>query len=146
MILNTALKNAWLATGSLKSLIDTGFIYLYSGPVPADADVAPDVNCVKLVKVDAGAGAGPGVTWNGAPTNGVLQKTGTETWSGNELASGTMTFFRYCQGTDDGSGVSDGAQYRLQGTIGSDATFDLDSNTITQSGNLYTLNTGELLI
>lgn len=144
--LTTALKNLWLATGSLKSQIDNGFIYIYSGPVPANAEAALDPSCVKLCKVDAAAGAGTGVTWDGAPANGVLKKTSTETWSGTNLATGTATFFRYCLGTDDGSAAY-AAQARIQGDVGADASFDADiGSTALVSGQLTTLNTDQLLI
>lgn len=150
--MTTALKNAWLATSALKTLIDSGFIYVYSGPIPKDANGTPsaeaalDPSCVKLCKIDASAGAGTGVTWNGAPTNGVLQRTAAETWSGTNLATGTATFFRYCLGTDDGSAAY-ASQYRIQGTVGEDASFDADiGSTALTSGQLTTFNNDQLLI
>lgn len=144
LTLTTALKNAWLATSPLKTLIDSGFIYLYSGPVPDSAEAALDPSCVKLCKVDAAAGAGTGVTWDGAPANGVLQKTAGETWSGTNLATGTATFYRYCVGADDGSAAY-AAQYRIQGTVGTDASFDMDvGSTALVSGQLTTLDVDEL--
>jgi hypothetical protein len=119
---STVLSNALLATGSLKSLIDGSKIYVYSGPVPADGNVAIDGSCVLLATI---SNAGAGVTFNGAPANGVLQKTAAETWSGTCAATGVASFYRTGVGADTGSGVAGAGNYRVQGTIGTDASFDL---------------------
>lgn len=137
------LSNALLATGSLKSLLDSGKIYLYSGPVPATADEAIDASCVLLDTITAAAGAG--VTFDGAPVNGVLKKTAAETWSGTAVAAGTASFYRLCVGTDNGSALSGAGGYRVQGTVGTDASYDMvfSSTTIAVS-DVKTLNTFQL--
>ena len=56
--LSSQIANALLATGSLKSLLDGGKIYLYSGPVPATSDAAKDATSVLLDTITAAAGAG----------------------------------------------------------------------------------------
>lgn len=141
---STQLSNALLASGSLKSLIDTGKIYIYSGPVPATADDAIDGSCVLLVTVSNG---GTGVTFDGTPANGVLKKTTSETWSETIGTSGTASFYRLCVGSDDGSAASTTGNYRVQGTIGTDASFDLvvPSTTLT-SGNTQSIDTYQLYI
>lgn len=146
--LSSYLADALLATGSLKSLLDTGKIYIYSGPVPSSAvpaDGAIDPSCVLLDTITAAAGAG--LTFNGAPVNGVLQKTSTETWSGVAGAAGTATFFRFCVGTDNGSAAAAAGNYRVQGTVGTDASFDMvfTSATIAVS-DTKTLNTFQLYL
>lgn len=141
--LSTQLANALLATGSLKSLLDGGKIYLYSGPVPATADEAVDASSVLLDTITAAAGAG--LTFDGAPANGVLKKTAAEVWSGVAAASGQAAFFRYCVGADDGSAAAGAGNYRVQGTIGIDASFDMVfSSTTVTSGDTKTLNTFQL--
>lgn len=139
---SSQLANALLATGSLQQLLNSGTIEIYSGPVPASADAAIDPSCVLLASVN---NAGAGVTFNNAPTNGVLQKTASETWSGNVLASGTATFYRYCVGADTGAGVSGAGNYRVQGTIGTDASFDLVvGNAALTAGGTFPINTYQL--
>lgn len=138
------LQNAWLATNSLQQLLNSGTIYVYSGPVPANADAAIDASSVLLATVKNGAS---GVTFSNTPTNGVLQKTASETWSGSVAATGNATFYRYCVGSDTGSGGSASGNYRVQGSIGTDASFDLvvGSAALT-SGGTFPINTYQLAI
>lgn len=141
--LSSQIANALLATGSLKSLLDGGKIYIYSGPVPASADAAIDVSSVLLDTITAAAGAG--VTFDGAPANGVLKKTAAEVWSGTAAAAGTASFYRLCVGTDTGSAASGAGNYRVQGSIGTDASFDMVfSSAAIASGDVKTLNTFQL--
>lgn len=141
--ISTQLANALLATSSLKALLDNGKIYAYSGPVPANADDAIDASCVLLDTFTAAAGAG--LTFDGAPVNGVLKKTAAEVWSGVAGATGTATFYRYCVGADNGSAASAAGDYRVQGTIGTDASFDMVLTTADiVSGDTKTLNTFQL--
>lgn len=143
ILLSTQLENAVLATGSYKSLLDTGKLYIYSGPVPASADDAVDGSCVLLCTVSNG---GTGVTFDGAPVNGVLSKTAAETWSGTNAASGTPSFYRFCVGADTGSGASGAGNYRVQGTIGANSSYDLFPGGDLTSGNTYTLDTFQLVL
>ena len=141
---STQLSNALLATGSLKSLLDTGKLYIYSGPVPATADEAIDASSVLLCTISNG---GSGVTFDGAPANGVLKKTAAETWSGVNAATGDAAFYRFCVGTDTGSGVSGAGNYRVQGTIGVDASFDLEiPATALTSGNTQAIDTFQFFV
>lgn len=113
-----ALLADWLATNDIAALLDTGFIYYYSGPVPADASVAVDPTSTKTAKISLSAG-GTGLTWDATnKSSGYLQKAATDTWSGSVLASKTVTFARWCMGADDGSAAATGTTYRLQWTLG----------------------------
>jgi hypothetical protein len=142
---STVLSNALLATGSLKSLIDGGKIYVYSGPVPTTGDAAVDGSCVLLDTITAAAGAG--VTFDGAPANGVLKKTAAETWSGTVATTGVASFYRLCVGSDTGAGAAGAGNYRVQGTIGTDASFDLVfASTSLTATNAQPINTYQLII
>lgn len=143
--ISTALATAMMTGGSLKSLLDGGFIYIYSGPVPATADAAIDGGCVLLAKISDLGGA-TGLTFATPATNGVIQKTASETWQDTNInASGTMSFFRFCEGADTGSGAAGASDYRVQGTIGTDMSFDLylPSPAVT-AGNTITLNSFQI--
>ena len=115
-------RDALLGSGSLISLINTGSIYVYSGPVPATAGEAVNGASTLLVTINNG---GTGVTFNATPANGVLVKTASETWSGTAVATATATFYRFCLGADNGGAVDGTGIYRIQGTVGGDASYDM---------------------
>lgn len=141
---STVLKNAWLTGGALQSLLNSGTIYVFSGPVPVDADAAIDPSCTLLATVN---NAGAGVTFSATATNGVMQKTPAETWSGNIAASGNASFYRYCVGGDNGKAAAAAGNYRVQGSIGTDASFDLVvGNAALTSGGTFPVNTYQLAI
>lgn len=140
--IGVTLANAMLVTGAMKALLDGGFIYAYSGPVPTAGDAAIDGSCVMLGQFTAAAGAG--LTWDGAPANGVLQKTTSETWAATVAATGVPTFFRFCVGTDNGSGAASAGNYRLQGTVGTDLSSDMVLNSTNWvSGDTKTLSNAQ---
>jgi hypothetical protein len=140
----TTLANALLVTGSLKSLIDAGHIHFFSGPVPATADEAVNGSSVDLLTIDNG---GTGVTFATPAVNGVLSKTAAETWSGTIGTTGVASFFRFCVGSDTGSGVAGAGNYRVQGTVGTDISADLlVATTNFVSGASITLSNGQLAL
>ena len=89
---STALKNDLLDTGSLKSLFDDGYINVYSGTVPADADAA--IGAATLLVTysdnDQGVGAGQGLDLDTAAADGAISKAPAQVWSGptGQLANG----------------------------------------------------------
>lgn len=122
---NPQLVNANLVTGSMKSLLDGGFLYIFNGPVPATANEAIDGASALVGKVTESDDGTTALTFNGTPSNGVMFKAAAEAWQTEALLSTTMTFFRFCADpTDNGEGVGTSGQYRVQGTIGPDGTFD----------------------
>lgn len=117
-----SLKSTGLAdyidtNGSLKAALDNGFLRLYSGPVPASADDAIDGSSVELCIISAGGDGSTGLTFAAPASDGILVKTSGEVWSGTVEATGTATFWRFCEAGDDGSAVSTTAK-RMQGTVG----------------------------
>lgn len=117
----TTLTNALLVTGSLQSLLANGSILVFSGTPPTGADDATSGNTLLLTIKNGSSG----VTWSATPSNGVLSKTSTETWSGTVATAGTASFFRYVVGTDAGTAAAAAGNYRMQGTVGTDITADL---------------------
>lgn len=122
---STATKNAALGGTGLKSQFDLGFLYLYSGAVPATADAPLDMGTehTEVLKVSSG---GTGLTFD-VPTAGVLAKAAAETWDGPVAFDGfeagqttlTPTFYRFCAAGDDGRGAANASTgYRVQGTVG----------------------------
>lgn len=132
--ISVALANGLLQGSSVKEQLDGGFIYVFAGPVPADADAALDMvgqhtQLLKIaadaVPVDAGV---TGLTLAATAINGSIVKAAGETWQGkinfdgkDAASAGTAplvaTFFRHCAAADTGRGVGGGATPRIQGTV-----------------------------
>ncbi len=110
---STGLRNALLDTGSLKSVMNLGFINIYSGAVPSDADAA--LGGAVLLTTISNNSTGTGLTMDAAAAAGVITKAAGEVWSGVNGASGTASFYRHVAVADDGTLST--TQPRLQGTI-----------------------------
>ena len=112
--LSTALRNAMLGTGSLKSVMDGAVIQLYSGTEPASADAALNTDNVLLCTVSLNGGA-TGGTLAAPATGGVIQKNPAELWTGTVAVSGLATWFRYVQPADTNAlSITDA---RIQGSV-----------------------------
>ncbi|MEQ6437224.1 hypothetical protein V8Z74_19655 [Comamonas sp. w2-DMI] len=99
-------------TGSMKSALDGGFIDIYSGPVPADADAALGT-ATRLCRVSLDSTA-TGLTL--VADGRFLRKNPGDSWTGTKEASGTATFYRHVEDGDDGSAST--TAKRLQGAVG----------------------------
>lgn len=111
--LSTGLRNKLLDTGSLKSIFAAGFIKIYSGSAPADADAAVTGTLLCTISI---SGGGTGINFDTAAVGSVLSKLSSETWSGTNAATGTATYYRHVAAGDDGT--SSTTQARIQGTVG----------------------------
>jgi hypothetical protein len=127
MKLSTGLRNKMLDTGSLKSIFAAGFIKIYSGSEPADADAAVTGTLLCTISINA---TGTGVNFASSAVAGVLSKSGSEVWKGVNAATGTAGYFRHVAAGDDGTLSS--TQARIQGSIGvSGADVNLSSTSLT---------------
>lgn len=116
---STGLREAIAVGSSLRAALNSGLIKIYSGTVPASADAAIG-GATLLCTVSAGGGGTP-VTFNPTAPGGVLSKTTAENWTGNNVAGGTPTFFRYVLAADDGSASSSAVRFQgSAGVLGSD--------------------------
>lgn len=116
---STGLRNAMLVTGSMKSQLDGGFVKIFGGTVPADAD--SDIGAATTLCTISLNGTATGLTFNASASAGTVTKTTAEVWSGTNALTGTATFWRFYK-TGDTQGASTTA-LRLQGlasTSGSD--------------------------
>ena len=137
---STGLANHMAVTGSMKAALDSGFIYIFSGPIPEGADDAVDGSSVLLAKVSVDGDGVTGLTFEGTASNGVLTKTESEAWKGPIVASGTATFLRHCESADDGTTASTTAK-RLQDTVGTDISAGLVlTSTALVSGNTQNID------
>ncbi len=127
-LISTGLANAMLGGSSLKSALEDGFIDVYACSlvnIPVSADDAIDpAKHTKLLRV-YGDGVSAGLNM-GTADNKTIGKAAGETWAGTVLATGTATFFRYVNASDDGAAGA--AKVRMQGRCGqSGAELNLSS-------------------
>jgi hypothetical protein len=133
---STGLRNGVLATGSLKSLLNGGFIKIYAGTVPSSADDA--IGSATLLNTISVNSTGTGINFDTAASAGVLSKAPAEVWSGVNAASGTATFYRHVAAADDGTLST--TQPRIQGTVSTvGADLNLSSVSLT-SGATQTID------
>lgn len=128
---STGLRDAMLATGSFKDTMDGGYIRIYSGTPPTEADnaigSAGSNTLLCEISVD---GDGDGLNMETSPSNGVLGKASAETWQGTVLASGVATFYRHVASGDDGSSSSSAP--RIQGEVAeANSEMNFTSTTLT---------------
>lgn len=122
MKVSTGLRNKLLDTGSLKAILAGGFVDLYSGTVPLQADDAPGGDNVKLCRVSLNS-TPTGITFDVA-ASGTLAKNPAEIWAGTILAGGVATYYRHVAPGD--TAASSATEPRLQGNIanvGADMNF-----------------------
>jgi hypothetical protein len=108
-----------IAGGSLYDVMDLGFILIYDGPVPADADAALTVANHLLVTISNNSTA-TGIKFEDNAVNGALAKKSTEVWSGVVATSGVATFYRHIGATEAAGtiGALSTVLPRIQGECG----------------------------
>ena len=121
-----ATKNAALNATGIKPQMALGYLYLFSGTVPATADEALDFvgTHTEIVHITNNSTA-TGITFD-APVSGVLSKAAAETWSGvvaitgfNAASPQAPTFYRLCAAGDNGRLIANATTgYRIQGSVG----------------------------
>lgn len=99
--LSTGLRDALVATGSLKGTLDGMVMRFYDGVVPASADAA--ITGTMLVEMTLNADGATGLTYEAVTGSGYARKTAAEVWSGTVAATGTITHARFCAIADDGT-------------------------------------------
>lgn len=112
--LSTGLREALAASQSLRAALNNGFIRIYTGPVPASADAA--LGTAVLINEISAGGTGTPLTLEATAPDGVVTKTAAENWTGNNLADGTPSFFRYVLSGDAGDAST--SAVRFQGSVG----------------------------
>jgi len=97
---STGFKNAVLVTGSVSGTLTDGFINIYAGDVPADANAS--IGAATLLCTISDNGGVDGLDFEAAAVDGVLSKLSSQTWKGENAATGTAAFFRYVMTGDTG--------------------------------------------
>lgn len=112
--ISTGLRNAMLVSASFVGAFTTPKVLIYSGPVPADADAALSGNTLLCEVSDDDTGTA--LSFEAAAVDGTLSKLSSQVWSGENIASGTASFYRLCNDAD--AGAASTTLPRVQGTIG----------------------------
>ena len=116
---------------AVKATLDGGELRIYSGIRPAAADDSIGAAVLLCtVKVDGT----DGLVFDDT-TPGLLTKPAADDWTGDNVASGTATWFRICLSADAG-GASTTAP-RIQGTVGVVGA-DLNLDTVALTSGLPT--------
>ena len=127
---STALRNAMLVTGSLKNQLDGGFIKIYNGTPPVDADTSLG-SAVLLCTITKNGDGVTGLTINTTATGGSVSKA-NEVWSGNNVAGGLATFWRFVKTGDTGTTTT--TEVRLQGLAATSGSELVMTNVTLASG------------
>ena len=118
--LSTGLRNKLMDTGSLKATMALGFLKIYSGAAPADADAAATGVLLCTISVSAG---GTGLSFDASAVSGIISKPTGVVWSGTNAATGSASYYRHVAVGDDATLST--TQARIQGNI---ATVGADLN------------------
>ena len=110
--ISTALAESIMGGSSIKTTMDLGFIDIYSGTVPADADESIGTATL-LCRVSLNSTA-TGLTL--LQDGRLLRKPPADVWSGTNEATGTATFYRQVLTGDTGDLSTTDA--RIQGEVG----------------------------
>ena len=128
---------------SFRLLFAGGFLDIYSGSRPANADTAESGTILVAIRASAGSSTGgrTGLNWAADAASGVLAKASAQTWNGEAKNSGTATWFRfytsgYTTGANgicfDGDIATSGADLNMSNTTITDgATTTIDTFTVT---------------
>lgn len=131
-----------VALAALRTALNGGRMYWFSGPLPADETVALnlDDDHTQLVMMTESGDGSTGLTFD-SPIGTAMVKAGAEEWTGlvafdgAEASETTLpaTFYRFCGPGDNGRGAA--TNPRLQGTIGGPGSdVPLVSNLLTRNG------------
>ena len=131
---STGIRNYMLDTGPLRDALNLGFIIIYDGIAPLNADEAIGSqgtnNVLCTISNDA---TGVGITLEAAAADGSVAKAVAEIWRGTNGATGVATFYRHVGSAD--TGALSTTEPRVQGTIGlAGAEMNLSDTTLTIAG------------
>lgn len=132
---STGLRQTLLGTNNFKTAFNLGFLLLYSGTVPADADSALSGNTL-LAQITKDGDGVTGLTF-ATPSGATITKTSAEVWRDTSVVGGTVSFYRLitaAEWTAESSGGPASTTYeRVQGTCGTSGA-DLNFTSIVLTG------------
>jgi hypothetical protein len=111
---STGLRNKLLDTSPLKTIFNLGFLNVYSGTIPTDADQS--ISGATLLCAYSNNNTATGITFASTASGGAITKNLAETWSRAAAGSGTATFYRLVAAGD--TGALSTTEARIQGSVG----------------------------
>lgn len=111
---STGLRNKLLDTNPFKTIFNLGFVEVWSGTPPADADQST-AGCTLLCRYSNNNTA-TGLTFASTAAGGAITKNLSETWSKAAAGTGSATFWRLVAPGD--TQALSTTEPRIQGTIG----------------------------
>jgi len=137
---STGLRNAMMDSTGFKGAMTLGFLKIFSGTIPTDADQDEGAGTLLLtISVDSGA---TGLSF-GAVANGTVVKA-NEVWSGVGAATGVASWFRFYD-SNETTGASTTA-IRFDGTVGTSNADMLVVSTSITSGATTTVDSAEFIL
>lgn len=113
--LSTGFKAALGGTGSVSTIMNLGFIYLFNGTQPVSADLASGT-ALGVISVNASNPPLGGLQLS-THASGFLRNSAT--WKTRTFTPGTVTWFRFVDSSRDVDSYSETIK-RIDGTIGTD--------------------------
>lgn len=139
---STGLRTGMTDSTGARTALNNGFLKIYGGAVPADADAAVTGTLLATLSDNGGGG---GLTFISPVVAATLTKTAAQVWKTNSItATGTATYWRFVAAADDGT-LSTTAP-RIQGTVGTVGADMEMSNTLFTAGQPWTLNSFAALL
>lgn len=115
-----------------KTVMDLGFIYIYSGTQPLTPELAASANgSVQLCKITL-VGEATGLSFEAVNyiAAGQISKSTSATWQGTVSATGTAAWFRFVDhGDDPNVAATAGDKIRFDGSVGTTSSSDLQLTT-----------------
>ena len=127
---STGLMNGILVTGSVKNQLDLGFLKIYAGAVPSDADASLGSATLLCTITKNGDGV-TGLSFAATAFADAVSKA-NEVWSGTNVATGTATFYRFVLTGD--TGALSTTEKRIQGNAATSGADLVMTSTALSSG------------
>jgi len=127
---STGLRNGILVTGSVKNQLDLGFLKIYAGTVPSDADASLG-SATLLATITKNGDDVTGLTFAATASAGAVSKA-NEVWSGTNVTTGTATFYRFVLTGD--TGALSTTEKRIQGSVATSGADLVMTSTSLSSG------------
>ena len=124
--ISTGLADAMMGNVGATAALNAASLELriFSGPEPLTADAAlADETLLVTIQVNGGGGMQFAFA-----NEGTIMKDIDQSWLGNVIATGTPTYYRLCQKTDDNSAST--TKVRVQGSVGPTGDLMLGTTTL----------------
>jgi hypothetical protein len=145
--ISTGLRTMRMTTGSMKTILDAGCIWVYSGAKPADADSAVSGTLVAQITKDGAAwvagNANNGLVFATPAVLGVMSKN-TDDWKMVGKAIGTAGWARFVGNPADAGGASN-VLPRIDFDVGTTSGVLQLTSLATTVGSITTIDTFSLV-